>query len=590
MSNSPLRKTSHDALSRNSALNERYFEVEKVRSRSLDNLLSNDQEPSPLATLGLSQSRLNERYHSVEQLAPIEPVISTTTYKQEIEFEYPDVSSISTSNRGGPRYIKSQYAGKKAPPGSQSSRAQIEKSELGVRSSAMSDTSEAPSLASHVRRVRVPSQASDVDQFLDELFSPVLDGNLDELSDARSLAASIKGGDRLLDDIIPNSDLKDLTDVNKLVEQIKGGGNRNRTSSRSSSMLDHEVESLTSNQQQDRASHAGDTGSVDDYINNIFRPIFINDSLKEKNAVETIKNGTQQASGSSNNIYTGIAPLTPPNMVMPVLGAGQEQFIPGMPFNIPPGTDLTAYQQNLQRAFLQSAMAQNIQIQQQLLAQNQALQTLLSQQATVDVKTTTETTVHAQIHQPPMSSPNRKSSFTKNSYLRKSSSPSSGSDFKNRKQSTESNTSLISRNGGIPPPPPPPMPPPLHPSDPSEVRPFMDPYGRAKTVRIGKWRWPPPKDSDSSANGEDFLHFKLRQQNRKVTPSRDQQQANQLNGTNGTLSKCVSFGSIKIYISRSIVRRMGRARLRHPHSRTRKTNEIQHEAKLRGRRESTHPR
>jgi len=48
--------------------------------------------------------------------------------------------------------------------------------------------------ASHVRRVRVPSQASDVDQFLDDLFMPVLDGNLDELSDARSLAASIKGG------------------------------------------------------------------------------------------------------------------------------------------------------------------------------------------------------------------------------------------------------------------------------------------------------------------------------------------------------------------------------------------------------------
>lgn len=87
------------------------------------------------------------------------------------------------------------FAGKKVPAaGSHSSRAYIEKSESGVRSSAMSDTSEAPSLASHVRRVRVPSQASDVDQFLDELFSPVLDGNLDELSDARSLAASIKGG------------------------------------------------------------------------------------------------------------------------------------------------------------------------------------------------------------------------------------------------------------------------------------------------------------------------------------------------------------------------------------------------------------
>lgn len=47
-----------------------------------------------------------------------------------------------------------------------------------------------PVAASHVRRVRVPSQASDVDQFLDDLFSPVLD----QLSDARSLAASIKGG------------------------------------------------------------------------------------------------------------------------------------------------------------------------------------------------------------------------------------------------------------------------------------------------------------------------------------------------------------------------------------------------------------
>jgi myosin-15 len=40
---------------------------------------------------------------------------------------------------------------------------------------------------------------------------------------------------------------------------------------------------------------------------------------------------------------------------------------------------VAVYQQNLQRAFLQSAMAQNIQIQQQLLAQNQALQQMLVQ-------------------------------------------------------------------------------------------------------------------------------------------------------------------------------------------------------------------
>lgn len=534
--NSPVRKSSHEALSRNSALNERYFDVEKVRSRSLDNLLSSEQEPNPLATLGLSQSRLNDRYHSVEQLAPIEPVIATSNYmgKPEIEFEYPDVSSISTSNRGGPRYIKSQYVGKKAPPGSHSSRAQIEKSELGVRSSAMSDTSEAPSLASHVRRVRVPSQASDVDQFLDELFSPVLDGNLDELSDARSLAASIKGGNKhYKDKVHRNFNLDHFTDVNIVVNKIKGGGNRNRTSSRSSSMLDHEVESLTSSQQQER-THA-DNGNVDDYINNIFRPIFINDTLKmnDKNGTENIKNGTAQPNaGTSNNTIPALGSgLTPSqNMMLPLLSNNSDS-LPALNmqgFNLPQGMDLNAYQQQLQRAFLQSAMAQNIQIQQQLLAQNQALQTLLSQQASVDVKTVTETTVHAQVHPPPNSSPNRKPSFNKtNNFNRKNSSPSSGSvlmDFR-RKQSTESNISLVSRNGGNPPPPPPPLPPPVDGSDPSEVRPFLDPYGRAKTVRIGKWRWPPPKDAATPENGEDFMQFKMRQQNRKVTPSRDQVQA-----------------------------------------------------------------
>lgn len=41
---------------------------------------------------------------------------------------------------------------------------------------------------------------------------------------------------------------------------------------------------------------------------------------------------------------------------------------------------MLAYQANLHQAFLQSAMAQNIQIQQQILAQNQALHQLLQQQ------------------------------------------------------------------------------------------------------------------------------------------------------------------------------------------------------------------
>lgn len=83
--------------------------------------------------------------------------------------------------------------------------------------------------ASHVRRVRVPSQSSDVDQYLDDLFMPVLDGNMDgnmdDLSDARSLAASIKGGafaDKLMGANIDQVQYYD--DANRLADSIKGGG------------------------------------------------------------------------------------------------------------------------------------------------------------------------------------------------------------------------------------------------------------------------------------------------------------------------------------------------------------------------------
>lgn len=57
------------------------------------------------------------------------------------------------------------------------------------------------------------------------------------------------------------------------------------------------------------------------------------------------------------------------------------------------------------------------------------------------------------------------------------------SELKNRKSSADNGPIF---NKGVPPPPP--MPPPLESHDPSESRPFLDPYGRAKTVRIGKWR------------------------------------------------------------------------------------------------------
>lgn len=117
------RKTSHDLLSRNSALNDRYFESEKTRSKSLDDLLAGesvadsnaevisqteqDEENEQLAELGLSESRLNDRYHSVERLAPL---------------------------RETPRYQK--YAGRRSA--GHSNKYMLERADYGTRSSAMS--------------------------------------------------------------------------------------------------------------------------------------------------------------------------------------------------------------------------------------------------------------------------------------------------------------------------------------------------------------------------------------------------------------------------------------------------------------------
>lgn len=230
----------------------------------------------------------------------------------------------------------------------------------------MSDTSEAPSLASHVRRVRVPSQASDVDQFLDELFMPVLDGNLDELSDARSLAASIKGS-----------------------REARSSGDQTVIENRR--RIDYQAKSVT----------------VDDFIEGILagnEDIEINASVLSTR----IKGGGNMDIPNQNTAFN-FSPIAQsmmsPPMMMPMfsptqqvpsaqntnmsMGAGfmpipiysmQGLSLPQYP-NSPPSQsgDMMAYQQNLQRAFLQSAMAQNIQIQQQLLAQNQALQQLLVQ-------------------------------------------------------------------------------------------------------------------------------------------------------------------------------------------------------------------
>lgn len=111
---------------------------------------------------------------------------------QDVEEEEPEEDDLDASSRAteSTRYVK--YAGGRPPPPGRphAARALVDRhrddyGSLGPRSSALSDTSEAPSLASHVKNVRIPSHTSDLDQYLDDLFNPVLDGNLDELSDAR---------------------------------------------------------------------------------------------------------------------------------------------------------------------------------------------------------------------------------------------------------------------------------------------------------------------------------------------------------------------------------------------------------------------
>lgn len=148
-----------------------------------------------------------------------------------------------------------------------------------------------------------------MDQFLDDLFSPVLDGNLDELSDARSLAASIRGND----EVFSSDDMS----------RIKSS---------------HLFSSMNSHDNLDN--------SFEDYVTDLFEPIPLNGNLcnlaKKSELSEAIKGGDGDADKGAD-------------------GA-------------------TFHQQQVQRAFLESAMEQNIKIQRQLMAQNEALQTLLFQQ------------------------------------------------------------------------------------------------------------------------------------------------------------------------------------------------------------------
>ncbi|CAD1475405.1 unnamed protein product, partial [Heterotrigona itama] len=236
----------------------------------------------------------------------------------------------------------------------------------------MSDTSEAPSLASHVRRVRVPSQASDVDQFLDELFMPVLDGNLDELSDARSLAASIKGtkddGRSRQSDAIIVGNFKERLEEPETVEDFIG-----TMIKRNNDVATHHGDIITAKELSERIKGGGNMDIPNQ--NATFNFGAITPGMMSPPMMMPMFSTPQQvppAQSTSMNMSAGFMPIPIYSM--------QGLSLPQYPSS-PPGqnNDMMAYQQNLQRAFLQSAMAQNIQIQQQLLAQNQALQQLLVQ-------------------------------------------------------------------------------------------------------------------------------------------------------------------------------------------------------------------
>jgi hypothetical protein len=67
-----------------------------------------------------------------------------------------------------------------------------------------------------------------VDQFLDDLFMPVLDGNIDDgLSDARSLAASMRGGGEDVKEA--TADVKEATAADRQLDLNRMGSIR-RTS------------------------------------------------------------------------------------------------------------------------------------------------------------------------------------------------------------------------------------------------------------------------------------------------------------------------------------------------------------------------
>merc|ERR1719400_1626252 len=470
------------------------------------------------------------------------------------QFEYPAERPVG-ANRRNMKFIKAHHAHRRRD---------------GLRSSAMSDTSEAPSLASHVRRVRVPSQASDVDQFLDDLFMPVLDGNIDDgLSDARSLAASMRGG----------GDNKDKTAQAQTVLDLNRMGSFRRRSillqGSDSEPEEETVDSLMARLRGGGSPVAGDGSQASPKKQSDFVPL--NNSAMGFQPIPGVISphpvpgmvspppmmmptpmmpGQFSMGGGVNGGMT--SPLLMPAgdqqaamaftyVPVPVYnlgGMGMQGMMPGMMPGVMPGgmssmnysslgtanlptsgpasptktgetsqpaatsTPMSPQPSNLgapesqmayQHAFLQNAVAQNMQIQQQLMLQNQALSQLLQQTSLTNNQTSMSPEHDQEAGKPSKPTPvyfgmdeaQRRASET---HLNMSQGHSQV-DLKPRSK-TAPNTPKHSNAM-----------PPQAPQLPSGGP--MDAYSRARTVRIGKWRWPPPKE-DGDALAEGFFQFKMR--------------------------------------------------------------------------------
>ena len=158
-----------------------------------------------------------------------------------------------------------------------------------------------------------------------------------------------------------------------------------------------------------------------------------------------------------------------------------------------------------QQAFLQNAVAQNMQIQQQLMVQNQALNQMLAQTSTTVTRPPGDKSMSPRPSD--AQSPHKKQPPLDPVYfgMTEAHRRASESQLARHRDDQLFDAKLMLGSKTEPSTPRhstsvPPQAPTLS---------ALDAFGRAKTVRIGKWRWPPAKEDMDGAT-EGFFEFKMR--------------------------------------------------------------------------------